>query len=203
MSSPVSICSQSLVRLGDESIASFNEGNGPTCEELFPQVKLTVETFHAWRFNTKKSESLPKSTTTPPSQYKYSYDLPPDMLNGMPRAVWNTPSSQGTQGQFTDFNIFETKLLSSTENIYIDYQYPTNVEIWPVHAVELLIRAMMAVLAFPVVEKQEIVTATTIDAWGKDGKTGYARVASRIDDQGHPAQSIQNFPLIDVRHGGY
>jgi len=203
MASDVSVCSQALQRLGDRAISSFSEGStGPLCANLYPQVSLRVQIAAPWRFNTIKSELLARTLTEPPTQYKYVYQLPPDMLNGLPRTVWNSPFNQGRSSQFTDFNIFENKLLTSAEQILIDYQIEKVTDNFPVHVTELAIQATMAVIAFAVTDQQNTADTSLIAAWGKDGKGGYFREAQRIDSQGHPSQAIKNYPLTAVRHGG-
>lgn len=204
MASDVSVFSQALVRLGDNPISSFDE-LGPGLADLYPQIKANVETSHPWRFNTLKSQLLARTLTEPPTQYKYAYQLPSDMLTGLPRTVWNSPFNQGRSSQFTDFNIFEDKLLTSAEQILMDYQVVKVTDSFPHHVTELTIRAVMAVIAFAVTDQQNTMDAAQISAWGKpedEGKGGYSKVARRIDSQGHPSQAILNYPLTAVRHGG-
>ncbi|MCK4784666.1 MAG: hypothetical protein KAV87_13010 [Desulfobacteraceae bacterium] len=201
MATDVSVFSQALVRLGDNPVSGLSELS-PGFADLFPQVKANVETSHPWRFNTIKSQLLTRTLTQPPSQYKYVYQLPPDMLNGQPRTVWNSPFNQGRSSQFTNFNIFEDKLLTSAEQVLIDYQVPKVVDVFPIHVTELMIRALMAVIALPVTDQQNTADSALIAAWGKDGNGGYSREARRIDSQGHPPQGIKNYPLVTVRHGG-
>ena len=204
MASEVSVFSQALVRLGDDPISSFSE-LAPGLADLYPQIKENVETSHPWRFNTVKSQLLARTLTTPPTQYKYAYQLPPDMLTGLPRTVWNSPFNQGRSSQFTDFNIFEDKLLTSAEQILMDYQIKKVTDNFPPHVTELTIRAVMAVIAFAITDQQNVVDAAQLSAWGRpedEGKGGYSKVARRIDSQGHPSQAILNYPLTAVRHGG-
>jgi len=206
MASDVEVCSQSLQRLGAEPITSFTEGNnGPLCANLYPQIKLNVETSAPWRFNTIKSQLLNRTLITPPTQYKYAYLLPAKMLNKLIRTAWNSPFNQGKSTPFTNFDIFEDKLLTSAEQILIDYQIEKVTDEFPTHITELTILAMMVVLAFPVTDQQNAADAAFLSAWGRPdemGRGGYSRVARRIDSQGHPSQSIKNYPLIAVRHGG-
>ncbi len=204
MASDVSVFSQALVRLGDNPISSFNE-LAPGLADLYPQIKANVETSHPWRFNTLKSQLLARTLTEPPTQYKFAYELPPDMLTGLPRTVWNSPFNQGRSSQYTDFNIFEDKLLTSAEQILIDYQVAKVTDSFPPHVTELTIRAVMAVIAFAITDQQATTDAAQISAWGspgEEGKGGYSKVARRIDSQGHPSQAILNYPLTAVRHGG-
>jgi len=206
MPSDVAICSKALLRLGDKAISSFSEGSsGPLCKEIFPELKLRILTSHPWRFNTIKSKLLNRTLIEPPSQYKYAYQLPPDMISSLPRTVWDSGFNQGRSAQFTGFNIFQDKLLTSAEKILIDYQIDVVADSFPIHVTNLTIYAMMAEIALPVTDQQTTATAAQIRAWGtpeERGKGGYFREAARIDSQGHPSQSIKNYPLVTVRHGG-
>jgi len=206
MASDVGICSKALLRLGASAISDFSEGStGPLCAEIFPELKLRILTSYPWRFNTIKSKQLNRTLAEPPTQYKYVYELPPDMLNNLPRTVWNSPFNQGRSSQFTDFDIFEDKLLTSAEKILIDYQIDKVPDVFPVHVTNLTIYAMAAEIALPVTDQQNTANAAEIRAWGtpqERGKGGYFREAARIDSQGHPSQAIKNYPLTAVRHGG-
>jgi len=206
MASDVGICSKALLRLGASAISSFSEGStGPLCAEIFPELKLRILTSYPWRFNTIKSEQLNRTLAEPPTQYKYVYELLPDMLNNLPRTVWNSPFNQGRSSQFTDFDIFEDKILTSAEKILIDYQIDKAPDVFPIHVTNLTIYAMMAELALPVTDQQNTANAAEARAWGtpqERGKGGYFREAARIDSQGHPSQAIKNYPLTAVRHGG-
>lgn len=206
MPSDVAICSKALLRLGAQAISSFSElSTGPLCAEIFPEVKLRVLTSAPWRFNTVKSELLARTLTEPPTQYKYAYQLPPDMLDGLPRTVWNSPFNQGRSTPFTDFNIYEDKLLTSSEQILIDYQIDKVADVFPIHVTNLTIYAMAAEIALAVTDQTTTAELWFAIAWGNPGergKGGYFKEAQRVDSQGHPSQSIKNYPLTAVRHGG-
>ena len=206
MPSDVQVCSKALLRLGADAITSFNdEPNGVLCAEIFPELKLRVLTSAPWRFNTVKSELLTRTTTVPPTQYKYEYQLPPNILTGLPRTVWDSPRNQGNSSQFTGFNIFEDKLLTSAEQIFIDYQIEKVVDVFPPHLTNLTIYATMAEIALAVTDQQSTSDSANVVAWGtpgERGKGGYFKEAQRIDSQGHPSQGIKNYPLVTVRHGG-
>ena len=206
MPSEVGICAKALLRLGDSSISSFSEGSsGPLCAEIFPELKLRVLTSFPWRFNTIKSNLLNRTLITPPTSYKYAYQLPTDMLNNLPRTVWDSPFNQGRSSPFTNFDIFEDKLLTSAEQILIDYQIDKVPDVFPAHVTNLTIYAMMAEIALPITDQQTTADSAAIQAWGtpqERGKGGYFREAARIDSQGHPSPAIKNYPLTAVRHGG-
>lgn len=206
MSSDVQICSSALVRLGAKSISSFEElSTGPLCAEIFPDVKLRVLTAAPWRSILVKSAELTRTLTTPPTQYKYEYQLPPNALTGFPRTVWNSTFSSGGGTPFTNFNIFGNKLLTNAEQILVDYQVDIDPELLPPHINQLMIYAVAAEIALAVTDQQSTADTWFKIAWGtpeQGGKGGYFKEAQRIDSQGHPSQGIKNYPLTAVRHGG-
>ncbi len=206
MSSDVQICSSALVRLGAKSISSFDElSTGPLCAEVFPDVKLRVLTAGPWRSILAKSAELTRTLVSPPTQYMYEYQIPPDSLTGFPRTVWNSPFNSGRSTQFTDFNIFGTKILTNAEQVFIDYQVDIDPELLPPHINQLMIYAVAAEIALAVTDQQTTADTWFKVAWGtpeQNGKGGYFKEAQRIDSQGHPSQSIKNYPLTAVRHGG-
>lgn len=206
MSSDVQICSAALVRLGAKSISSFDElSTGPLCAEVFPDVKLRVLTAGPWRSIITKSDELTRTLISPSTQYKYEYQLPPNMLSGLPLTVWNSAYNSGRGTPFIDFNIFGTKLLTNAEQIFVDYKVDIDPELLPPHINQLMIYAVMAEIAVAVTDQQTKADAAQKTAWGtpeQNGKGGYFKEAQRIDSQGHPSQSIKSFPLVNVRHGG-
>lgn len=205
MASDVEVCSKALVKLGDASISDFSEGTtGPICKELFPELKLRVLAVYPWRFNTIKSLQLDRTLDTPPTEYKYAYQLPSKMLNDMPRTVWNSGFNSGRTAPYTDFNIFGDKLMTSAEKVFIDHQIEKVVDVFPEHVINLTIAAMAAEIAFPLTEQKSVFELFYALAWGypaEKGRGGIFREARRIDSQGHPPQGIESFPLISVRHG--
>ena len=205
MATDVEISSSALDRLGDEPISSFLEGSGPLCSRLFPDVKFRVLTSAPWRMTMKKSELLNRTLIEPPTQYKFEYQLPSDMLTDLPRTVWNSTFNSGRGTPYTDFDIFADKLLTSTEQVLIDYQVDLDPDLFPPHLNQLTIYAMCAELAFPITDQQSVADAWLKIAWGtpeQRGKGGYFKEAQRIDSQGHPSQAIKNYPLTAVRHAG-
>lgn len=206
MASDVQICSAALVRLGAKSISSFAElSTGPLCAEVFPDVKLRVLTAAPWRTILTKSPLLTRTLVTPATQYKYEYQLPSDMLTGLPRTVWNSEFNSGRGTPYTDFDIFGTKLLTSSEKILIDYVVDIDPELLPPHINQLMIYAVAAEIALAVTDQQNTADTWFKIAWGtpqENGKGGYFKEAQRIDSQGHPSQAIKSYPLTAVRHAG-
>ena len=202
----IDICSNALVRVGDVSINSFTTSDaGRACGAIYPFVKLTVLTAYPWWVTMVKSDLLSRDVTGPTTEYKYSYQLPADMISG-PRKVFNSKSiPAGNQPKFTRFELYGRKLLSSAEQILIDYQIEVNEQLMPFYLTELLTLAMAAEIVIPDNDKQAMAEFFTIKAWGtpsENRRGGQFKVASRLDSQSHRPPGTTNFPLTAVRQGG-
>jgi len=199
----ISVSSQALVRLGDNPISSFTETFGAkTCANVYPFVKRRVLVAYPWRISMVKSPILNQVLGSPNSEYKYAYQLPPDLYHG-PRRVWNSPAGDtGSKTGFLDFDIYQNQLLSDATYIKIDYQVDVAERDMPHHLLEMMVKALMAEIAFSVTDQQNSATDAKISAWGNPseaGKGGYFREATRLDSGIRPASRVTNFPLTAVR----
>jgi len=199
----ISVSSQALVRLGDNPISSFTETFGAvTCSNVYPYVKRRVLVAYPWRVSMFKSPLLNQIAGSPNSEYKYAYQLPPDLYHG-PRKVWNSPSGDtSSKTPFLDFDIIQNQLLTDATYIKIDYQKDVAENDMPHHLVEMMVRALMAEIAFTVTDQQNAADAAMSSAWGNPseaGKGGYFREAARLDSAIRPASRVTTFPLTAVR----
>lgn len=204
--SDIDICSNALVRLGDVSINSFTTSDAArACGAIYPFVKLTVLTAYPWWITMKKSPLLGRSATGPETEYKFAYQMPTDRI-GAPRKVFNSQTvPAGNQPTFTRFEIYGDKILSSSEQILVDYQVEVEENIMPFYLVELLTLATAAEVALPDTDKLTLAEFFTIKAWGtpsENRRGGQFKVAARLDSQSQRPPRTQNFPLTAVRQGG-
>ena len=146
--SDIDICSNALVRLGDDSINSFTTSDAAAaCGVIYPFVKQTVLTSYPWRISMKKSGLLSRDDTGPETEYKYSFQLPTDRIT-QPRKAFNSQTTPaGNQPTFTSFEIYGGKLLSSAEKILVDYQIDVSEPVMPFYLVELITLAVAAEVA--------------------------------------------------------
>lgn len=202
----IDICSNALVRLGDDPISSFTESDAArSCAAIYPFVKLDVLTCYPWRATMIKSDLLSRLSTGPTTEFKYAYQLPPDMV-GMPRKVFDSKTvPAGNQPPFTQFGIYGDQIYSSAEQILIDYQIEIIEQKMPFYMVELLVLATAAEVALADTDRQTLAEFYTIKAWGLPSENkmgGQFRKASMRDAQGQPPSRTQRFPLTAVRQGG-
>ena len=199
----ISISSQALTRVGDSPISSFNETFGAvTCGNVYPFVKRRVLVAYPWRVTMVKSQLLNKIVGSPNSEYKYAFQLPPDLYHG-PRTTWNsTAADTSTKTPFTDYEIFQNQLMTDVDHIKIDYQVDVAEKDMPHYLIEMMVKALMAEVALSVTDQQNIKDEALVSAWGlpsENGRGGYFREATRIDAQMRPPSRVKSFPLTAVR----
>ena len=198
--SALSICSDALLMLGANAISSFNEGTDAAniSDRLYPDLKNQALLVYPWSFSFKKVK-LSRLITTPTTEYRYEYQLPGDRL-GPPRAIF-TSSSPG-QRPSKEYRIFQDKLLTDYEEVWIDYQYAVQEFEMPVYFVQLLKYMMAWHLAYPITDqdsKAQYWQGVAVGSPSENGRGGYMRTAIQMDGQGQPTNYIDDFALIAVR----
>lgn len=202
----IDICSNALVRIGDSPISSFIESDAArSCAAIYPFVKLDILTSYPWRVNMRKSDLLSRDQTGPTTEYKYSYQLPTDMIGTIRKAFNSKNTPAGPQPHFQGYEIYGRKLYSNAEQVLVDYQIDVNEQTMPYYMIELLILATAAEIVLPDTDRQTLAEFFTIKAWGlpsENKRGGQFKKATLMDSQGQRPPRTTNFPLTAARQGG-
>jgi hypothetical protein len=154
---------------------------------------------YPWTFSLRKTQ-LAQLSASPTNVWTYAYQLPTDMVTGVPRKVFNS----GSTGipVFKDYEIQADQLLTDSATIYVDYQQTVDEVSMPEYFVNLLVYQMAWHLAEPVTDqitKAEYWRGIATGLAGESGRGGYFRTATNIDSSGQSTQVIGDYLLTSVR----
>jgi hypothetical protein len=196
----LSICSDALIMLGANPLSSFTVGtdDAQVADRLYDDVRDTLLMQYAYSWSIKKVK-LAQLVQTPINEWKYIYQLPGNLL-GNPKAVFNVGAVGATTQR--DFEIYGDGLNTNYEQVWIDYQYRPEPFEFPPYFVRLLKTALAAEFAEPVTDqitKADYFHSRAYGSPAENMRGGLVRVAINIDGADRPAQTIQEFPISDVR----
>ncbi|HEY7805033.1 MAG TPA: hypothetical protein VIC30_11465 [Orrella sp.] len=197
----LSICSDALILLGATPLSSFSDGTDAAqiCDRLYDDLKDSVVASYPWSWSFKKVQ-LARLTEEPANEWKYFYQLPGDRLAGV-RAVFNS-SATGIAPIQRGWELLGDKLMSSQEQIWIDYQFSPGESALPTYFVQLLKYAMAAEIAETVTDqltKAEYFERKAFGSPDENRRGGYFRVASNIDGSSKSIERMEDYSLIAVR----
>ena len=199
----LSICSDALIMLGANPLSSFSEGtdSAQVCDRLYDDLRDTILGMYPWSFSYKKVQ-LARTTATPINEWKYEYQLPSDMIGSGARALFDS-SSSGARPKNEGWEIYEDKILTNFEYVYVDYQFRPSEDVLPTYFVQLLKYWLAWHIAEPVTDqitKGQYYQTLAIGSPSENNRGGMFRQATIIDGANQPGQVIEDFDLIEVRN---
>lgn len=183
----IALCSRALLKLGANTIASFDEGTAEAevAANLYPSVRDALLSSHPWNFATGQV-GLARLSTSPVADYVYAFQLPGDFLRAMSAGVTG-------RGRGLDYRIAENKLHTDADQVVLTYVFrPLETDFPPFFDAALIAR-LAAEFCAPITEstaRAELLFKLAEDEF---------RRAKLIDGQQDTPKSIDNFPLVDVR----
>ena len=151
----VSICSEALILLGQTAITSFDDGTAGAgaASKIYPKVKSSTLGMYPWTFTLAKVQ-LGQLSATPTNVWQYAYQLPSQMLTGVPRRVFASDNVGATV--IKEYEIQGNQLLTDQTKIYVDYQQVVNEQAMPDYFVKLLTYQMALHVAIPITDHSTI-----------------------------------------------
>lgn len=189
MATAVSICSNALLMLGAQPIASFDEAGDRArlCANLYPSNRDAVVRSHTWNCCVKRV-ALAALTTAPTYGFAYGYLLPSD---------WVRTIKVGQYADYAaDFRQEGRTLMSDSNSLVLRYVF-SNVDegTWDALLVDVVTKRMAWVLAYPVTKSTSL-----RDSLRAEFMLAMAQAKS-IDSMEEPSEQIaEDSPLISVRY---
>jgi hypothetical protein len=186
-SSEIDLCSLALLKIGANSIASFEEGTAEAevAASLYPSVRDALISAHPWNFALAQ-RTLAKLANKPTADFANAFQLPPDCVHVL---------SAGTQGRGRglEYRISERHLHTNAEVVILTYLYRPNETDFPPFFDMALIARLAAEFCIPLTD--------STSRW--EGLRKYSeeefRRAKLIDSQEDAAPRFDDFTLIEVR----
>lgn len=184
--SDISLCSKALIKLGANTISSFNENTAEAqvARQLYSSVRDGLISAYPWRFATAQVR-LPRLADNPTADFAYAYQLPNDFLRVLSAGV--------DRGQGLNYRLCQRTLQTNAPSVVLTYLFLPKEENFPAFFDELLIAKLAAEFCLPLTE-----STTRTQFLIKQANIIFNQ-AKLIDSQQSLPQSIMDFPLIEVR----
>jgi len=185
--SDISICTNALIKIGASSISSFEDGTAEAevSFNLYPIVKNGLLSAYPWNFATC-TKDLAKCSENPISDYKYSYQLPPDFL----RVI---SAGEGSSSKGIEYKIIGKKLYTNHPSVILRYIYSPKEEDLPPYFIEGLIAKLASEFCIPITE-----STSRAELLKKQSDEFFQR-ARVLDSQQDTPEKFEDFSLVEIR----
>jgi len=185
--SNIALSSRALLKLGADTIASFEEGTAEAevAANLYPSTRDALLSAHPWSFASAQSV-LPKLAATPVADYSAAFQLPADFL----RALSAGPSGRG---RGIDYRIAERRLHANADQVVLSYIFRPDEFDFPPFFDQALIARLSAEFCIPLTE-----STSRSESLHKLAELEFRR-AKMIDSQQDTPGRIEDFSLVEVR----
>ena len=185
--SNIELCSAALVKLGAESISSFNDGTteADVAGTLYDVVRDGLLGTHPWSFATTHSE-LVLLPTPPITDFEYAFELPSDFIKAL--SAGDRCRSRGAV-----YQIIGREVHSNYEELTFAYIKRADEADFPTYFVSALINRLAAEFCLPLTEN-----APRSELLFKTADTEL-KLAKLIDSQQDTPPKVEDFTLIEAR----
>lgn len=183
----IAICSRALLKLGADTIASFDDGSAEAevAANLYPSIRDALLSAHPWSFATGQT-TLAKLAAEPLADYACAFQLPIDFLRAL------SAGAEG-RGRGLDYRIHERRLYADVEPVVLTYIFRPDETAFPPFFDLALIARLAAEFCIPLTE-----STSRAEALHRLAETEFARAKS-IDSQQDRPERFEDFSLADVR----
>lgn len=186
--SQIDLCSRALLKVGANSISSFDEGTleAEVAAGLFPTVRDALLSAHPWNFATTQKR-LAKLATPPVADFQSAFQLPVDCIRVL---------SAGTDGRGSGliYKIFQRQLLTDAEAVVLTYIFRPLEADFPPFFDMALIANLAAEFCIPLTD--------STNRWEtlREAAEHEFRRCRLIDAQEETPSAVDDFTLIESRY---
>jgi len=183
----IDLCSRALVKLGANTISSFNEATAEAkvCTQLYEPTVESLLAAYPWRFALDKA-ILARLISKPTADYQYAYQLPADCVRVL-------SAGNGIKSQGIKYKIVGNTLHTNAEKVVISYIARPDETTFPPFFTNALIARLAAELCLPLTE-----STTRTDYMYQRAEEEF-KIAKLTDSQQDVPACFQDFSLIEVR----
>jgi hypothetical protein len=185
MTTAIDICSNALLRLGENPINSFQDGTTEALvsANLYPRILKSTLAERRWSFAVDQKQ-LSKLKNEPSHEFSNQYQLPSDFI-----ALIKTHPTD------IFFKLYGGRRLLTGWNgeLYVDYIMQPDEQNIPDYFLDYLEVRLAVAMAVPVTEDED-----KLELMSKL-EPQIARRARMVDSQQQPQRGFWDFPLLNVR----
>lgn len=185
MATDVQICSNALMLLGGDPIASLQESSKAArlCANTYPIARADVLRRHTWNCAIRRVVLAPLSQK-PEFDWGYQFTKPGD---------WLRLIQIGERGVLPDYEFAGNRILCNLASLQLVYLADVTESMWDALLTSVMVKRMAADLAYPVTK-----SASLADT--KRGEYELAlKMAKNVDAQENPPEDWGDSPLLQVR----
>lgn len=186
--SAVSICSNALLDVGAQTIASFDESSdrATIVANRWESVRDAVLRSHPWNCAVKRVILAPE-VGTPAFDYAYAFALPGDWLRTL---------QVGEYGQEIDYKTESGTILAHVTALRLRYIWRnTEPASWDSMLVEAMTKAMAAAIAYPITQ------SVSLKQEKRDEYMEFMKQTRAVDGQDDPPEQLGDTRLFNARFG--
>lgn len=186
---PVSICSNALLMLGDTPISSFDDGSDRArlAANIWPTARDYVLRRHPWNCAVKRV-TLNPDAEAPAFDFARQFTLPGDFLRVL---------SVGQQGERVPYKVEGRKILSDESVLMLRYIWRNdNTATWDAALVWGMTQVMRAVFSYGITQ------STSLEQLVETVMRDVLRQARAVDGQEDEPDALDDSPLMLARYRG-
>lgn len=189
MATDVEICSNALVLLGDDPIASLADGTprAKACANIYALARADILRRHPWNCAIRRVILAPESAT-PPFDWKYQFARP----DGWLRTV-----QIGYRDQQLDYAVEGVRIMANTNVLPMVYIANVTEGEWDALLTSVMIKRMEVDLAYPITKSTSLRDSLKQEFYQPG--LGVLSQAKTIDGQENPPQDWNDSPFLNVR----